>query len=33
MIETTSSVEIQQEHCLHCGRCKEICPNNAIERR
>ncbi|MGG7151643.1 MULTISPECIES: 4Fe-4S binding protein [Clostridium] len=24
---------MQQEHCLHCGRCKEICPNNAIERR
>ena len=26
-------VVIQQEHCLHCGNCLEICPAEAIERR
>lgn len=26
-------VKIEQSHCLHCGRCKEICPLQAIERR
>lgn len=25
--------KIQQEHCLHCGKCQEICPMRAIERR
>lgn len=24
---------ILQEHCLHCGRCKEVCLYGAIERR
>ncbi|WRK56081.1 4Fe-4S binding protein [Coprobacillaceae bacterium CR2/5/TPMF4] len=23
-------VTIKQEHCLHCGKCKEICPQKAI---
>ncbi|MCI9534802.1 MAG: 4Fe-4S binding protein [Lachnospiraceae bacterium] len=23
----------KQEHCLHCGKCKEICPLQAVERR
>lgn len=26
-------VVIQQEHCLHCGNCYEICPVHAIEKR
>ena len=25
--------KIQQMHCLHCGKCKEICPQLAVERR
>lgn len=25
--------KIEQEHCLHCGKCKEICPMQAVERR
>ena len=25
--------KIKQEHCLHCGKCKEICPLQAVERR
>lgn len=24
---------IEQEHCLHCCNCVEICPVGAIERR
>ena len=24
---------IQQEHCLHCGNCMEVCPFGAVERR
>ncbi|MEE1228930.1 MAG: 4Fe-4S binding protein [Lachnospiraceae bacterium] len=23
---------INQNRCLHCGRCQEICPVNAIEK-
>lgn len=30
---TQKPVIIQQEHCLHCGNCMEICPARAIERR
>ena len=26
-------VVIQQEHCLHCGNCYEICRVRAIEKR
>lgn len=26
-------VVIQQEHCLHCGNCMEVCPARAVERR
>ena len=26
-------VVIEQEHCLHCGRCVEICPAGAVEKR
>ena len=26
-------VKIKQEHCLHCGKCMEVCPLQAIERR
>lgn len=24
---------IQQEHCLHCGNCMEVCPLQAVEKR
>lgn len=24
---------INQEHCLHCGNCMEVCPFNAVEKR
>ena len=24
---------IQQEHCLHCGNCMEVCPFGAVEKR
>ena len=30
---STKPVVIQQEHCLHCGNCYEVCPARAIERR
>lgn len=30
---THKPVVIEQEHCLHCGNCFEICPVRAIERR
>ena len=23
---------IEKEHCLHCGDCMEICPQNAVIR-
>ena len=26
-------VTINQNHCLHCGRCAEICPKQCIEKR
>ena len=26
-------VKIKQEHCLHCGKCMEVCPLQAVERR
>ena len=26
-------VEIDQNHCLHCGRCVETCPAQAIMKR
>lgn len=26
-------VRIEQNHCLHCGRCMEICPKQVIEKR
>lgn len=26
-------VKIKQKHCLHCGKCLEICPLQAVERR
>ena len=26
------TAKIQQGHCLHSGKCKEICPLQAIER-
>ncbi len=28
-----SPYEIAQVHCLRCGRCAEVCPHDAIERR
>lgn len=30
---TQKPVMIEQEHCLHCGNCFEICLSGAIERR
>lgn len=30
---TKKPVVIQQEHCLHCGRCAESCPKRVIIRR
>lgn len=30
---TKKPVVIQQEHCLHCGRCAESCPKQVIVRR
>ena len=30
---TKRSVTIDQHHCLHCGRCAEICPKQIIEKR
>lgn len=29
---TQKPVVIQQEHCLHCGNCAEICPVEAVEK-
>lgn len=26
-------VTILQEHCLHCGKCKDVCPYHAVERK
>ena len=26
-------VVIEQEHCLRCGNCFEVCPARAVERR
>ena len=26
-------VSIEQNHCLHCGRCAESCPKQCIEKR
>lgn len=26
-------VVIEQNHCLHCGRCAQICPRQTIEKR
>lgn len=26
-------VKIRQKHCLHCGKCMEVCPEGAVERR
>lgn len=30
---TKKPVEIDQNHCLHCGRCAEICPKQVIVKR
>lgn len=30
---TTKPVVIDQHRCLHCGRCAETCPKQAIEKR
>ena len=30
---STKPVVIEQEHCLHCGRCLETCPTGAVEKR
>lgn len=30
---TRDSFVIDQNHCLHCGRCAEICPKQVIEKR
>ena len=30
---TRKPVLIEQEHCLHCGNCLEVCPARAVERR
>ena len=27
-----SDVEIDQKHCLHCGRCAEACPKQVIKK-
>ena len=24
---------VDQSHCLHCGRCADVCPEGAVERR
>ena len=24
---------IEQHHCLHCGKCQEVCPVHAIIKR
>lgn len=30
---TKTPVEIDQHHCLHCGRCVEACPKQTIQKR
>ena len=30
---TKKPVVIDQQHCLHCGRCAETCPKQVIEKR
>ena len=30
---TKKPVVIEQHHCLHCGRCVEICPKRVIKKR
>ena len=30
---TKKPVVIDQHHCLHCGRCAEVCPKQTIEKR
>lgn len=32
-IDSGCQYSIQQEHCLHCGLCYEICPVKAVKRR
>lgn len=29
---TKKTVVIQEDHCLHCGKCAEICPKQVIQR-
>lgn len=33
IVFTKDKAVIQQEHCLHCGNCMEICPHNAVDTR
>lgn len=30
---TKKPVVIHEHHCLHCGRCAEVCPKQVIEKR
>ncbi|MCC8163078.1 MAG: 4Fe-4S binding protein [Lachnospiraceae bacterium] len=30
---STNPTVIDQSRCLHCGRCAELCPEQAIEKR
>lgn len=33
IIEKDNKYSIEQEHCLHCGKCMEICSCGAVEKR
>ncbi|MGN1403953.1 MAG: 4Fe-4S binding protein [Ruminococcus sp.] len=33
MMDADKPVVIQQQNCLHCGNCFEICPARAIGKR
>jgi len=33
VLNSCTSFQITQEHCLHCGNCFEKCPVGAVKRR